>query len=64
MRDPLNNLDLWASQSVDRATLLMWLVVIAFGLVVALAVMAEVWYTAPPPPLSHVTPPRQTSAPA
>jgi hypothetical protein len=63
MRDPMSNLDRWASQSADRATLLTWLVVIVFGLVVALAVIGDIWYTAPPP-LSHLAPPHQTSAPA
>jgi hypothetical protein len=50
MVDPLRSLDRWASQSVDRSALLMWLLVIALGVFVALAIAGEVWYTQPPPP--------------
>ena len=45
MIDPLRSLDRWASQSVDRSALLMWLVVIALGVLTALAIAGEVWYT-------------------
>lgn len=47
MVDPLRNIDRWASQSGDRAALLLWLVVIAMAALVVLAVLGLVWYTAP-----------------
>jgi hypothetical protein len=47
MIDPLKSLDRWASQSVDRSTFLMWLLVVALGFFVALAIAGEVWYSAP-----------------
>jgi hypothetical protein len=50
MIDPLRTLDRWASQSVDRSALLIWLLVVALGVFTALAIAGEVWYTEPPPP--------------
>ena len=50
MPDPLRSIDRWASQSGDRATLLLWLVVIAMVAFVAFAVGGLIWYTAPGPP--------------
>ncbi len=50
MIDPLRSLDRWASQSVDRSSLLMWLLVIALGVLTALAIVGEVWLTEPPAP--------------
>ena len=50
MPNPLRNLDRWASQSGERAALLLWLVVGAMAAFVVLAVLGLVWYTAPAPP--------------
>jgi hypothetical protein len=52
MRNPLRSIDRWASQSGERATLLLWLVVIAMATVVLLAIGGLIWYTAPAPPAS------------
>ena len=49
MPNPLRTIDRWASQSVERAALLLWLVVGALAMFVVLAVVGLVWYTAPPP---------------
>jgi hypothetical protein len=49
MINPLRSIDRWASQSGDRAALLLWLVVIAMVVFVVLAVAGLIWYTAPPP---------------
>jgi hypothetical protein len=46
MMNPLRALDRWASQSGDRAALMLWLVVIALALLVILAVAGIAWYTA------------------
>lgn len=48
MIDPLRNVDRWVSQSANRAALLMWLVSIGLVMFVVLAVVGEIWYTAPP----------------
>jgi hypothetical protein len=50
MLDPFKSIDRWASQSGDRAALLLWLTVIAMAALVVLAVVGLIWYTAPPPP--------------
>jgi hypothetical protein len=47
MLNPLRSLDRWASQSGDRAALMLWLVVIAMALFVILSVAGLIWYTAP-----------------
>jgi hypothetical protein len=47
MLDPLRSIDRWASQSVDRSAFLLWLVVIGMALLVVLAVLGLIWYTAP-----------------
>ena len=47
MRNPLTSIDRWASQSGERAALLLWIVVIGMALVVVLAVLGLIWYTAP-----------------
>jgi hypothetical protein len=52
MLNPLRNIDRWASQSGERAALLLWLAVGAMAAFVVLAVLGLVWYTAPGP-LSH-----------
>ena len=49
MMDPLKSLDRWASQSVERATLVLWLAIIAMAMLVVLAVVALYWFTAPLP---------------
>jgi hypothetical protein len=49
MINPLRSIDRWASQSGDRAAMLLWLVVIAMAVLVVLAVLGVLWYTAPPP---------------
>jgi hypothetical protein len=49
MTNPLRAIDRRASQSGDRAALMLWLVVIALGLLVLVAVAGLMWYTAPPP---------------
>jgi hypothetical protein len=49
MINPLRSIDRWASQSGDRSTLLLWLVVIAMAVLVVLAVGGLIWYTAPAP---------------
>jgi hypothetical protein len=48
MINPLRSIDRWASQSGDRAALLLWLVVIMMVVFVILAVAGLIWYTAPP----------------
>jgi hypothetical protein len=50
MPNPLRSIDRWASQSGERAALLLWLVVGAMAAFVVLAVLGLVWYTAPLPP--------------
>lgn len=50
MLNPLRSIDRWASQSGDRAALLMWLVVVAMALMVVLALGGLIWYTAPASP--------------
>jgi hypothetical protein len=50
MPNPLRSIDRWASQSGERAALLLWLVVIGMALLVVLAVVGLIWYTEPPPP--------------
>jgi hypothetical protein len=47
MLNPFRSLDRWASQSGDRAALMLWLVVIAMALLVILSVGGLIWYTAP-----------------
>jgi hypothetical protein len=49
MINPLRSIDRWASQSGDRAALLLWLVVIVMAVFVILSVAGLIWYTAPPP---------------
>ena len=49
MQNPLRAIDRWASQSGDRAALMLWLVVIALTLFVVIAVAGLIWYTAPAP---------------
>jgi len=49
MDNPLRAIDRWASQSGDRAALMLWLVVIALVLFVLVAVAGLIWYTAPVP---------------
>jgi len=49
MLNPLRSIDRWASQSGDRAALLLWLVVVAMVVFVLLAVGGLIWYTAPSP---------------
>jgi hypothetical protein len=44
MMNPLRALDRWASQSGDRAALMLWLVVIGLALFVILAVAGIAWY--------------------
>jgi hypothetical protein len=48
MPDPLRTIDRWASQSVERAALLLWLVVGMMAAAVVVALVGVVWYTAPP----------------
>ena len=50
MIDPLTSLDRWASHSIDRSSLLIWLLAIALSVLTVLAIAGEVWYTQPPPP--------------
>lgn len=50
MVDPLRSIDRWASQSGDRAALLMWIVVLGLAAFVVLAIAGLIWYTAPHPP--------------
>jgi hypothetical protein len=52
MLNPLRSIDRWASQSGERAALLLWLVVIGMAALVVLAVLGLIWYTAPAP-LAH-----------
>jgi hypothetical protein len=47
MVDPLRSIDRWASQSNERASMLLWCVVIALAVFVVLAVLGLAWYTAP-----------------
>jgi hypothetical protein len=49
MTNPLRAIDRWASQSGDRATLMLWLVVVAMALFVVIAVAGLMWYTEPAP---------------
>jgi hypothetical protein len=49
MPNPLRSIDRWASQSGERAALLLWLVVGVMAAFVVVAVLGLVWYTAPPP---------------
>lgn len=51
MRDPIKAIDSWASQSGDRAALIMWVLVIAMALIVAVGMAGIYLYTAPTPPL-------------
>jgi hypothetical protein len=63
MMDPFRSLDRWASQSVNRAAMLTWCVVVMLGLFVVAGIAAEIWYTAPRP-ISHLSPTEHRSAPA
>jgi len=47
MLDPLRSIDRWASQSVDRAALLLWLVVALMAAFVVAGVLGFFWYTEP-----------------
>ena len=42
MFDPLRSLDRWASHSVDRSSLLIWLLAIALSILTVLAIAGEV----------------------
>lgn len=51
MRDPLKRIDSWASQSGERAALVMWILVIAMTLIAAAGVAGIFLYTAPSSPV-------------
>jgi hypothetical protein len=47
MANPLKAIESWASQSADRASLLLWLTVILLALIVAGALTGLYFYLAP-----------------
>ena len=49
MPNPLRSLDRWASQSGERAALVLWMAIIAMVALTVFAILGVIWYTAPAP---------------
>ena len=47
MRNPLRILDSWASQSGDRAALVLWVAILTVVMLTLLAIGGVIWYTEP-----------------
>ncbi len=53
MRNPLRSIDRWASQSGDRAAMMLWIVMITMAALAVLTILGFFWYTAPGVPTMH-----------